>query len=62
MLSAQELLSKEEKARREKNIQAGNPFAKYGISEKNYNHYIQSQSLTNPAYTVPPFANQNTWD
>ncbi|OWP85577.1 hypothetical protein BWK60_13370 [Flavobacterium covae] len=30
MLSAQEKLSKEEKARREKNIQAGNPFAKYG--------------------------------
>lgn len=30
MLSAQEKLSKEEKARREKNIQAGNPFVKYG--------------------------------
>ena len=30
VLSAQEKLSKEEKARREKNIQAGNPFAKYG--------------------------------
>lgn len=30
LLSAQEKLSKEEKARREKNIQAGNPFAKYG--------------------------------
>jgi hypothetical protein len=30
VLSAQEELSKEEKARREKNIQAGNPFAKYG--------------------------------
>lgn len=28
--SAQEKLSKEEKARREKNIQAGNPFIKYG--------------------------------
>ncbi|WP_396170764.1 RHS repeat domain-containing protein [Flavobacterium sp.] len=30
VLSAQEKLSKEEKERREKNIQAGNPFAKYG--------------------------------
>lgn len=30
VLSAQEKLSKEEKARREKNIQAGNPFTKYG--------------------------------
>jgi hypothetical protein len=30
VLTAQEKLSKEEKARREKNIQAGNPFAKYG--------------------------------
>lgn len=29
-ISAQEKLSKEEKARREKNIQAGNPFVKYG--------------------------------
>lgn len=29
-LSAQEKLSKEEKARREKNVQAGNPFIKYG--------------------------------
>jgi hypothetical protein len=28
--NAQEKLTKEEKARREKNIQAGNPFAKYG--------------------------------
>jgi len=30
IVSAQEKLSKEEKARREKNIQAGNPFIKYG--------------------------------
>jgi|694.fasta_scaffold24379_5 hypothetical protein len=30
VLSAQEKLSKEEKERREKNIQAGNPFTKYG--------------------------------
>ena len=30
VLSAQEKLSKEEKARREKNIQAGNPFTKFG--------------------------------
>ncbi|EKT4510911.1 hypothetical protein AAIP42_002648, partial [Flavobacterium psychrophilum] len=30
----QEKLSKEEKARREKNIQAGNPFAKYGYKAK----------------------------
>lgn len=30
VLSAQEKLSQEEKERREKNIQAGNPFAKYG--------------------------------
>ena len=30
VLQAQEKLSKEEKARREKNIQAGNPFVKYG--------------------------------
>ena len=34
VLSAQEKLSKEEKARREKNIQAGNPFAKYGYKAK----------------------------
>lgn len=35
ILSAQEEnLSKEEKARREKNIQAGNPFAKYGYKAK----------------------------
>ncbi|OAE90425.1 hypothetical protein SU65_11840 [Flavobacterium psychrophilum] len=34
MLSAQEKLTKEEKARREKNIQAGNPFAKYGYKAK----------------------------
>lgn len=33
-LSAQEKLSKEEKARREKNIQAGNPFAKFGYKAK----------------------------
>jgi hypothetical protein len=30
MLSAQEKLTKEERARREKNIKAGNPFVKYG--------------------------------
>lgn len=30
IMSGQEKLSKEEKARREKNIQAGNPFTKYG--------------------------------
>ena len=34
MLSAQETLSKEEQARREKNIQAGNPFAKFGYKAK----------------------------
>lgn len=34
VLSAQEKLSKEEKARREKNIQAGNPFAKYGYKAR----------------------------
>jgi hypothetical protein len=34
VLSAQEKLTKEEKARREKNIQAGNPFAKYGYKAK----------------------------
>ncbi|WP_396171198.1 hypothetical protein [Flavobacterium sp.] len=34
MLSAQEKLSKEEQARREKNIQAGNPFAKFGYKAK----------------------------
>ena len=34
VLSAQEKLSKEEKARREKNIQAGNPFTKYGYKAK----------------------------
>ena len=34
VLSAQEKLSKEEQARREKNIQAGNPFAKYGYKAK----------------------------
>jgi hypothetical protein len=33
-LHAQEKLSKEEKARREKNIQAGNPFIKYGSKAK----------------------------
>ena len=32
--NAQEKLSKEEQARREKNIQAGNPFAKYGYKAK----------------------------
>jgi hypothetical protein len=34
VLSAQEKLSKEEQARREKNIQAGNPFAKFGYKGK----------------------------
>lgn len=34
VVSAQEKLSKEEKERREKNIQAGNPFAKYGYKAK----------------------------
>jgi len=34
VLSAQEKLTKEEQARREKNIQAGNPFAKYGYKAK----------------------------
>jgi hypothetical protein len=34
VLSAQEKLSKEEQARREKNIQAGNPFAKFGYKAK----------------------------
>lgn len=34
VLSAQEELSKEEQARREKNIQAGNPFAKFGYKGK----------------------------
>lgn len=34
VLSAQEKLSKEEKARREKNIQAGNPFAQFGYKAK----------------------------
>jgi hypothetical protein len=34
VVSAQETLSKEEKARREKNIQAGNPFAKFGYKAK----------------------------
>lgn len=34
VLSAQEKLSKEEKARREKNIQAGNPFARFGYKAK----------------------------
>ena len=34
VLSAQEKLSKEEKARREKNIQAGNPFALFGYKAK----------------------------
>ena len=34
MLSAQEKLSKEEKERREKNIQAGNPFAQFGYKAK----------------------------
>jgi hypothetical protein len=34
VLSAQEKLSKEEKERREKNIQAGNPFAKFGYKAK----------------------------
>lgn len=34
LLSAQEKLSKEEQERREKNIQAGNPFAKYGYKAK----------------------------
>jgi len=33
-LQAQEKLSKEEKARREKNIQAGNPFAQFGYKAK----------------------------
>jgi hypothetical protein len=33
-LSAQEKLTKEEKARRDKNIQAGNPFAKFGSKVK----------------------------
>jgi hypothetical protein len=34
VLCAQEKLSKEEKERREKNIQAGNPFAKFGYKAK----------------------------
>lgn len=34
VLSAQENLSKEEKERREKNIQAGNPFKKFGYKSK----------------------------
>lgn len=34
VLSAQEELSKEEKERRERNIQAGNPFAKFGYKAK----------------------------
>jgi hypothetical protein len=34
VLSAQEKLSKEEKARREKNIQTGNPFAQFGYKAK----------------------------
>lgn len=34
MLSAQEKLSKEEKSRREKNIQAGNPFAQFGYKAR----------------------------
>ena len=34
VLSAQEKLSKEEKVRREKNIQAGNPFAQFGYKAK----------------------------
>ena len=34
VLSAQEKLTKEEKARREKNIQAGNPFARFGYKAK----------------------------
>jgi len=34
VLSAQEKLSKDEKARREKNIQAGNPFAQFGYKAK----------------------------
>ena len=34
VLSAQEKLTKEEKARREKNIQAGNPFAQFGYKAK----------------------------
>ncbi|TRX37572.1 RHS repeat domain-containing protein [Flavobacterium restrictum] len=34
VLSAQEKLSKEEKARREKNIQAGNPFAQFGYKAR----------------------------
>ena len=34
VLSAQEKLSKEEQARREKNIQAANPFAKFGYKAK----------------------------
>lgn len=34
VLSAQETLSKEEQERREKNIQAGNPFAKFGYKAK----------------------------
>jgi uncharacterized protein RhaS with RHS repeats len=34
VLSAQETLSKEEQERREKNIQAGNPFAKFGYKGK----------------------------
>lgn len=34
VLTAQEKLSKEEKARREKNIQAGNPFAQFGYKAK----------------------------
>jgi hypothetical protein len=34
VLSAQEKLTKEEKARREKNIQAGNPFAQFGYKAR----------------------------
>ncbi len=49
VLSAQEKLSKEEKARREKNIQAGNPFVKYGckapVATLSKGKYLEVQDL-----------------
>lgn len=49
VLSAQQKLSKEEKARREKNIQAGNPFVKYGckapVATLSKGKYLEVQDL-----------------
>ncbi len=49
VLSAQEKLSKEEQARREKNIQAGNPFVKYGckapVATLSKGKYLEVQDL-----------------